>query len=187
MRLVWLQVRSPRNNQGCRISDILVALPQRPLVRSRRAIFISAVGVVKTVSIRRRPQDSRDRAAIAACCWRSQFHGRSSWRRLTGWPAIRARSATPSTSASSKNFLLAWAKHDASRIGPGCRVENSHLPVRRRERAMLRFQRMKSLQKFASVHASLHKHFNSERHLVDRKTYKERRSAAWSERKNLAA
>jgi len=46
---------------------------------------------------------------------------------------------------------------------------------------------MKSLQKFASVHASLHNHFNSERHLVDRKTYKERRSAAWSEWKNLAA
>ena len=66
------------------------------------------------------------------------------------------------------------------------RVENSHLPVRRRERAMLRFRRMKSLQKFASVHASLHNHFNSERHLVDRTTYKERRSAAWSEWMNLA-
>ena len=33
------------------------------------------------------------------------------------------------------------------------RVENSHLPFRRRERAMQRFRRMKSLQKFASVHA----------------------------------
>jgi putative transposase len=32
-------------------------------------------------------------------------------------------------------------------------VENSHLSFRRRERAMLRFGRMKSLQKFASVHA----------------------------------
>ena len=41
------------------------------------------------------------------------------------------------------------------------RVENSHLPFRRRERAMLRFRQMKSLQKFASVHASLHNHFNS--------------------------
>ena len=40
------------------------------------------------------------------------------------------------------------------------RVENSHLPFRRRERAMLRFRQMKSLQKFASVHASLHNHFN---------------------------
>jgi putative transposase len=38
------------------------------------------------------------------------------------------------------------------------RVENSHLPFRRRERAMLRFRRMKTLQKFASVHASFHNH-----------------------------
>jgi putative transposase len=36
------------------------------------------------------------------------------------------------------------------------RVENSHLPFRRRERAMLRFRRMKTLQKFASVHANVH-------------------------------
>ena len=32
---------------------------------------------------------------------------------------------------------------------------------------MLRFRQMKSLQKFASVHANVHNHFNSERHLVD--------------------
>ena len=64
------------------------------------------------------------------------------------------------------------------------RAENSHQPFRRRERAMLRFRRMKSLQKFASVHANVHNHFNQERHLVDRQTYKERRSAAlagWQE------
>ena len=48
------------------------------------------------------------------------------------------------------------------------RAENAHLPFRRRERAMLQFRKMKTLQKFASVHASLHNHFNSERHLVDR-------------------
>lgn len=30
------------------------------------------------------------------------------------------------------------------------RVENSHLPFRRRERAMLRFRQMKTLQKFSS-------------------------------------
>ena len=67
------------------------------------------------------------------------------------------------------------------------RAENSHLPFRRRERAMQRFRRMKSLQKFASVHASLHNHFNSERHLVDRQTYKARRSAALAEWQNLAS
>ncbi|WP_256435273.1 transposase [Croceicoccus sp. YJ47] len=56
------------------------------------------------------------------------------------------------------------------------RAENAHLPFRRKERAMLRFRQMKSLQKFASVHASFHNHFNSERHLVDRQTYKARLS-----------
>jgi putative transposase len=61
------------------------------------------------------------------------------------------------------------------------RVENSHLPFRRKERAMLRFRQMKTLQKFSSVHAQVHNHFNSERHLVDRKTYKARRSAALAE------
>ena len=67
------------------------------------------------------------------------------------------------------------------------RVENSHLPFRRRERAMLRFRQMKTLQKFASVHASMHNHFNSERHLVDRQTYKTRRSAALAEWQLLMA
>ena len=66
------------------------------------------------------------------------------------------------------------------------RAENSHLPFRRRERAMLRFRRMKTLQKFVSVHASLHNHFNSERHLVDRQTYKIRRSATLAEWQSLA-
>ena len=61
------------------------------------------------------------------------------------------------------------------------RVENSHLSFRRRERAMLRFRQMKALQKFASVHANVHNHFALERHLIDRQTYKERRSAALAE------
>ena len=67
------------------------------------------------------------------------------------------------------------------------RAENSHLPFRRRERAMPRFRQMKSLQKFASVHACLHNHFNSERHLVDRQTFKARRLAALAEWQCLVA
>jgi putative transposase len=61
------------------------------------------------------------------------------------------------------------------------RAENSHLPFRRRERAMIRFRRMKTLQKFAAVHASVHNHFSQERHLVSREVYRERRSAALAE------
>jgi len=40
---------------------------------------------------------------------------------------------------------------------------------------------MKSLEKFASVHAIVHNHFSLERNLFDRQTYKERRSAALAE------
>ena len=58
------------------------------------------------------------------------------------------------------------------------RVENSHLPFRRRERATQRFRRIKMLQKCASVHANIHNHFSLERHLVDRQISKEHRSAA---------
>ncbi len=67
------------------------------------------------------------------------------------------------------------------------RVENSHLPFRRRERAMLRFRQSKTLQKFASVHADVHNHFNAERHRVDRPTFKQRRAAALAEWQHLAA
>ena len=61
------------------------------------------------------------------------------------------------------------------------RVENSHLPFRRRERAMLRFRRMHSLQKFASVHSSIHNLFNTERTLSSRHVYKMNRTAALAE------
>ena len=44
---------------------------------------------------------------------------------------------------------------------------------------------MKTLQKFASVHANVHSHFNQERHLVDRETHKTRRSAALAEWQTL--
>jgi len=50
---------------------------------------------------------------------------------------------------------------------------------------MVRFRRMKALRYFASVHANVHNHFALERHLVDRITYKERRSAALAERQTL--
>lgn len=63
------------------------------------------------------------------------------------------------------------------------RAENSHLPFRQRERAMLRFRQMKTLQKFASVHASIHNFF----HLGDRQTYKTRRSTALAEWQSLVA
>jgi putative transposase len=67
------------------------------------------------------------------------------------------------------------------------RAENSHQPFRRRERAMLRFRRMLSLQKFAAVHASVHNHFNAERHLYSRSNFKLNRAAALAEWRQLCS
>ena len=67
------------------------------------------------------------------------------------------------------------------------RAENSHQPFRRRERAMAKFRSVKSLQKFASIHASIHNHFNQERHLFRSKVFKMKRIAALAEWRQLTA
>ena len=67
------------------------------------------------------------------------------------------------------------------------RAENSHQPFRRRENAMGRFRDTKTLQKFASVHASIHNHFNLDRQLNCRDVFKQNRSAALAEWRQLAA
>ena len=67
------------------------------------------------------------------------------------------------------------------------RAENSHQPFRRRERAMAKFRTPATLQKFAAVHASVHNHFNQERHLHTRKNFKLNRSATLAEWRQLSA
>jgi putative transposase len=67
------------------------------------------------------------------------------------------------------------------------RAESSHPPFRRRERAMLGFRRMRTLQKFVAVHASVHNHFNAERHLYSRNDFKLNRAAALSEWRQLCS
>jgi putative transposase len=67
------------------------------------------------------------------------------------------------------------------------RAENSHLPLRRRERAIPRFRRMRSLQTFVAVHSSVHNHFNQERHLYSRDNFKLSRAAALAEWRQLGA
>ena len=67
------------------------------------------------------------------------------------------------------------------------RAENSHQPFQRRERAMAKFRDMKTLQKFAAAHTSIHNHFNHDRHLNPRDIFKQNRTAAFAEWRQLAA
>ncbi len=61
------------------------------------------------------------------------------------------------------------------------RAENSHQPFRRREGAMAKIRGIKTLQKFAADHASIHNHFNQDCHLNRRDIFKQNRSAALAE------
>lgn len=67
------------------------------------------------------------------------------------------------------------------------RAENSHQPLRQREGAMARFGDIKTLQKFAFVHASIQNHFNLDRHLIRCDGFEQNRSAVRAEWPELAA
>ena len=67
------------------------------------------------------------------------------------------------------------------------RAENSHQPVRRREREMQRFKSPRSAQRFLSMHAAVHNTFNLQRHLVSRSTLRTFRAEAASEWRNAVA
>jgi transposase-like protein len=59
------------------------------------------------------------------------------------------------------------------------RAENSHQPIRRRERKMQRFKSPGSAQRFLSVHAAVYNTFNVQRHLTSRQTHRAVRAEAF--------
>jgi len=61
------------------------------------------------------------------------------------------------------------------------RAENSHQPVRRRERKMQRVKSAGSAQRFLSIHAAVHNTFNLQRHLISRSTLRAFRAEATAE------
>ncbi len=52
---------------------------------------------------------------------------------------------------------------------------------------MAKFRDIKTPQKFAAIHASIHNHFNQDRHLNRRDIFKQNRSAALAEWRELMA
>ena len=102
-----------------------------------------------------------------------------------GNPQIIVTDRCPSYGAAMKDI----GNEDRQQVGryQNNRAENSHLPFRRRERAMLRFRRMRSLQKFVAIHSSVHNHFNHQRNIESRARFKSLRNAALLEWRELIA
>ena len=72
--------------------------------------------------------------------------------------------------------------HRPGRLRENNRAENSHLPIRRRERQQQRFRSQASAQRFLTTHAAIYDTFNIQRHLINRPTLRLFRAdadAAW--------
>lgn len=71
--------------------------------------------------------------------------------------------------------------HRPSNLIGNNRAENSHLPIRRRERKMQGFKSAASSQRFLTTHAAIYNTFNTQRHLSKRWHMKQLRTRAASE------
>jgi putative transposase len=69
-------------------------------------------------------------------------------------------------------------RHCASGMRANNRAENSHLPIRRRERKQQKFKSQGSAQRFLSTHAAVYNNFNVQQHLISRPTLRRFRAAA---------
>jgi putative transposase len=75
------------------------------------------------------------------------------------------------------------ARHRPGRLRENNRAENSHLPIRRRERKMQGFKSPPSTQRFLTTRAAIYNTFNTERHLISRntlRTFRANAHAAWA-------
>jgi transposase-like protein len=72
--------------------------------------------------------------------------------------------------------------HRPGRLRDNNRAENSHLPIRRRERKMQRFKSAQSAHQFLTTHAAIYNNFALQPHLASRQTLRHFRGealAAW--------
>jgi putative transposase len=72
-------------------------------------------------------------------------------------------------------------RHRPGRLRENNRAENSHLPIRRRERKMQRFKSQGQAQRFVSTHSAIYNTFNIQRHLISRNTMRRFRTSATAE------
>ncbi len=80
--------------------------------------------------------------------------------------------------AAALNEMGLLSLHRPGRLRDNNRVENSHLPIRRRERKQRGFKSRKSAQRFLATHAAIYNTFNTQPHLSKRWHMRQMRARA---------
>jgi transposase-like protein len=93
------------------------------------------------------------------------------------WPASITTDGLGSYALATRLLGLADL-HRPGRLRENNRAENSHLPIRRRERKMQKFKSQASAQRFLTTHAAVYNTFYTQPHLIRRPTLRRFRSAA---------
>ena len=102
-----------------------------------------------------------------------------------GWPRSIVTDRLPSYGAAMK--VIGNKRRQECGRWLNNRAENLHQPFRRREGAMAQSRDIRALLKLASAHASIYNHFNHDRHLTNRDTFRKARSLALAEWRLLEA
>lgn len=108
-------------------------------------------------------------------------------RKLLRHQGIRPRAIVTDRLASYRaamNALGIGGIHRPGGMRENNRAENSHLPIRRRERKQQKFKSQRSAQRFLAIHAAVYNNFNLQPHLVSRATLRTMRAEAakcWTE------
>ena len=157
-----LRRRRPRPSEQWHLDEMVVMIGGRRLYLWRA---VDDEGEVLDILV----QSRRNKAAAVKLL-------RKLVKKLGFAPRVLVTDKLPSYGAA-KTEIGMTAQHEKG-LRENNRAENSHQPVRRRERKMQRFKSPGSAQKFLSTHAAVYNIFNVQRHLTSAQTHRELRAVA---------
>src|SRR5687767_2964710 len=157
-----LRARRPRPSSQWHLDEMVAVIGGRRLYLWRA---VDDEGEVLDILVQKR----RDKAAAVKLM-------RKLLKKQGFAPSVLVTDKLRSYSAAKAQIGLT-AHHEQS-LRKNNRAENSHQPVRRRERKMQRFKSAGSAQRFLSAHSAVYNTFNVQRHLISRCTLRVFRAAA---------